>query len=29
MLPAISEVIKEINIENGFVKVHLLEGLWE
>lgn len=29
MLPAISEVIKEINLEEGLVKVHLMEGLWE
>jgi len=29
MLPAISEVVKEINVEEGFIKVHLMEGLWE
>jgi len=28
MLPAISEVVKEINVEEGFIKVHLMEGLW-
>lgn len=29
MLPAISEVVKEINVEEGFIKVYLMEGLWE
>lgn len=27
LLPAIEDVIKEINIKEGYIKVHLLEGL--
>ena len=29
LLPAISEVIKEINLEDKVIKVHLLKGLME
>ena len=29
LIPAVSEFVKEVNVESGFVKVHLIEGMVE
>lgn len=29
LIPAVSEFIKEVNVKDGFVKVHLIEGMME
>lgn len=29
LIPAVSEFVKEVNVEEGFVKVHLIEGMIE